>query len=217
MNTKTLSLYFVAGSQDCRHLAGNPADNLLIILQQALQAGITCFQFRDKGKYSLADNPIKHKQLAIQCQQLCRQYNVPFIINDDVDLAIELNADGIHVGQTDMSAQQIKAKINRPILIGVSINNLQQALEHNNIAEIDYFGVGPIFATQSKQDAKAPVGIDFVSQLRQAGITKPFVAIGGVDTHCSQILRQKGATGIAVISAITRAENVAQKIKELLK
>lgn len=216
MNPNLLSLYFVAGSQDCRHLPGDPSDNLLTILQQALQAGISCFQFRDKGEGSLADNPIQQAALARQCQALCRQYQVPFLVNDDVALAVALQADGVHVGQADMSVEQIKAKTNRSMLIGVSINQLSEALAQDKIDAIDYFGVGPIFPTQSKADAKAAVGVDFVQQLRQAGIRKPIVAIGGIDSHCSQILRQQGADGVAVISAITRAENIDAKVKELL-
>ena len=93
-----LPLYFVAGTQDCRHLGDNPAENLLFVLKQALEGGITCFQFRDKGKFSLENSPTEQRALAIKCRDLCRRYNVPFIVDDNVDLALEIEADGIHVG-----------------------------------------------------------------------------------------------------------------------
>ncbi|TCK01994.1 thiamine-phosphate diphosphorylase [Volucribacter psittacicida] len=216
MQTK-LSLYFVAGSQDFRHLAGNPCEHFLNTLNQALQAGISCFQFRDKGQFSLATQPLQQKQLAIQCRDLCRQYQVPFIINDDVELAIEIDADGIHVGQTDTPIAQIKRKIDRPFILGLSINTLSQALASDNNPDIDYFGVGPIFPTQSKEDPKPVVGLNFIQQLRQAGIKKPIVAIGGIKhpQDCRH-LRQTGANGVAVISALTQSPNIAQSVQQLL-
>lgn len=75
-----LPLYFVAGTQDCRHLGDNPAENLLSVLRQALEGGITCFQFRDKGKFSLEDSPDEQRALAISCRDLCRQYDVPLLL-----------------------------------------------------------------------------------------------------------------------------------------
>ena len=104
-----LLLYFVAGTQDCRHLGDNPADNLLSVLKQALEGGITCFQFRDKGKFSLENSPDEQQALAIKCRDLCHQYDVPFIVDDNVDLALEIEADGIHVGQSDTPVKTIRA------------------------------------------------------------------------------------------------------------
>ncbi|QLB12924.1 thiamine-phosphate diphosphorylase [Bisgaardia hudsonensis] len=211
-----LKVYFVAGSQDCRHLSGSNADNLLHILQQALDAGITCFQFRDKGKYSLMDNPQQQKALAIKCRDLCRQYNVPFIIDDNLSLALEIEADGTHVGQSDMKVQEIISKSDRPFIIGLSVNKMEEALASNHINEIDYFGIGPIFPTQSKEDAKPSVGVDFIKQLRERGINKPLVAIGGIREKDAQVLREKGADGVAVISVITQSEHIAETVKRLL-
>ncbi|MDG6895956.1 thiamine phosphate synthase [Volucribacter amazonae] len=216
MQTK-LSLYFVAGSQDFRHFTGNPCEHFLNTLNQALQAGISCFQFRDKGAFSLAAQPQQQKQLAIQCRDLCRQYQVPFIINDDVNLAIAIEADGIHVGQTDTSIAEIKRKTDRTFILGLSINTLSQALASDNNPDIDYFGVGPIFPTQSKEDPKPVVGLNFIQQLRQAGIKKPIVAIGGIKhPQDCRYLRQTGANGIAVISAISQSPNIAQSVQQLL-
>lgn len=210
-----LKVYFIAGSQDCRHLNGDPSDNLLQILQQALQAGISCFQFREKGKNAL-QNRKSVVELAKKCQDLCNQYHVPFFINDDIELALQLNADGIHVGQEDRPISQVIEQCQGKLKIGLSINNLQQAKENSEIDGIDYFGVGPIFPTQSKADAKPTVGLNLLKSIRTLGIDKPIVAIGGITAASVAEILQAGADGVAVISAISQAENIDAAIKQLL-
>ncbi|OOF40818.1 thiamine-phosphate diphosphorylase [Rodentibacter rarus] len=210
-----LPLYFVAGTQDCRHLGENKAQNLLSVLKQALEGGITCFQFRDKGKFSLEHSPEEQKALAIACRDMCREYGVPFIVNDNVDLAFELEADGVHVGQTDMAVEVIRAKAKQAMIVGWSVNVLEEAKMGETMAEIDYFGIGPIFPTNSKENAKPTRGMAFVQELRNAGITKPFVAIGGVKWEHVRTLRELGADGVALISAICQAENVETMTKAL--
>lgn len=217
MNREILKLYFVAGSQDCRHLKGDAAEHLLEILQQALQAGIRCFQFRDKGEYSLESDPIAQKALAQACQQLCQRYHVPFIMNDMVELAYELGADGIHVGQGDQSIIDIRKHCPKEIILGLSINTLAQAKLWNDVIAVDYFGVGPIFPTQSKNNHNPPVGLDFIQMLRQNQIDKPIVAIGSVKPQHVATLRQNGADGVAVISAITQATNISASVTQLLQ
>ena len=212
-----LPLYFVAGTQDCRHLGDNPADNLLSVLKQALEGGITCFQFRDKGKFSLENSPDEQRSLAISCRDLCHQYDVPFIVDDNVDLALEIEADGIHVGQSDTPVKTIRAKTNKPLIIGWSINRLDEAKIGEEIAEIDYFGVGPIFTTQSKENLSPTLGMEFIQTLRNGGITKPLVAIGGIKLEHVKTLREYGADGVAVITAITQADDIkaaTQALKE---
>lgn len=212
-----LPLYFIAGTQDCRHLGENLAENLLFVLKQALEGGITCFQFRDKGKFSLEHSPEIQKDLAIQCRNLCRQYGVPFIVNDNVKLAFELDADGIHVGQSDMAVAEIRRQAAKPLIIGWSVNTLNEAKIGETMAEIDYFGIGPIFPTQSKENPKPVLGMDFIQTLRQAGITKPLVAIGGVKLPHVQPLCRYGADGVAVISAISHADEVFKATQQLLQ
>lgn len=210
-----LSVYFIAGTQDCRHLPGSPSDNLPNILQRALEAGITCFQFREKGEHSLAQNPTIKRQLALQCQHLCRQFNVPFIINDDVELALAVRADGIHVGQKDTAVEQILSRADYKPIIGLSINTLEQAQINKTRQDIDYFGLGPIFATQSKTDHAPTVGVDFIRQIRSLGVDKPCVAIGGIHEKNAAELRRSGADGVAVISAITRSTDIARTVRNL--
>ncbi|WP_116631565.1 thiamine phosphate synthase [Pasteurella langaaensis] len=210
-----LSVYFVAGTQDCLHLAGEPSANLLRILEQALQAGITCFQFRDKGEHSLEYASEKQKQLAIQCLALCRQYQVPFIMNDNVPLALEIGADGIHVGQSDMAVSEILAQAQHKFILGLSTNNLADVLAAKDDANIDYLGVGPIFPTHSKADHSPALGVSFVGELKALGVEKPLVAIGGINESNAYILREQGADGVAVISAITQSQHLAETIQIL--
>ena len=212
-----LLLYFVAGTQDCQHLGNNPTYNLLSVLKQALDGGITCFQFRDKGKFSLENSPDEQRSLAISCRDLCHQYNVPFIVDDNVDLALEIEADGIHVGQSDTPVKTIRARSNKPLIIGWSVNRLDEAKIGEEIAEIDYFGVGPIFTTQSKENPSPTLGMEFIQTLRNKGITKPLVAIGGIKLEHVKTLRKYGADGVAVITAITQSNDIksaTQALKE---
>ena len=211
-----MRLYFIAGSQDVTHLAGDPVHNLLSVLEQALKSGITCYQFREKGKRALQD-PEDYRSLAIACRDLCRQYNVPFVVDDNVALAIEIEADGIHVGQTDMPPHQVKQLCNGKCFVGTSVNTLEQGLKAQQDPDVDYFGVGPIFPTQSKEDPKPVVSPEFITQIRANQIDKPIVAIGGIKAKDVAMLREKGANGVAVISAIAQAKNIEQTVKELLQ
>lgn len=210
-----LPVYFIAGTQDCRHLTGSPAENLLNILQRALTAGITCFQFREKGINSLAQDPPLKRRLARQCQQLCRQFNVPFIINDDIELALSIQADGIHVGQQDTPVESILARAAYKPIIGLSINTLEQAMANKDRPDIDYFGIGPIFATQSKADHAPIVGLECIRQVRRVGVTKPCVAIGGINETNVSDVRDSGADGVAVISSISQSADIARTVRAL--
>ena len=148
-----LPLYFVAGTQDCRHLGDNPTDNLLSVLKQALEGGITCFQFRDKGKFSLVNSPTEQRALAINCRDLCRQYHVPFIVDDNVDLALEIEADGIHVGQSDTPVKTIRARSNKPLIIGWSINRFDEAKIGEEISENRLFWCWSNFSHSIKRES----------------------------------------------------------------
>lgn len=138
------------------------------------------------------------------------------MVNDDVQLAIDIGADGIHVGQTDMAVADVAALCHSHCFIGTSVNTLEQGIAAQANPLIDYFGTGPIFPTQSKEDPKPVVGVDFVSTIRAHGIDKPIVAIGGVTAQTAEELRQRGANGVAVISAITQSADIAKTVKELL-
>ncbi|GHR46750.1 thiamine phosphate synthase [Helicobacter pylori] len=210
-----LKLMFVAGSQDFYHIKGGKNDRinaLLDALELALQSKITAFQFRQKGDLALQD-PIEIKQLALECQKLCQKYGAPFIVNDEVKLALELKADGVHVGQEDMAIEEVMALGKKRLFIGLSVNTLEQALKACHLDGVAYLGVGPIFPTQSKKD-KQVVGVELLKKIKDSGIKKPLIAIGGITMHNASKLREYG--GIAVISAITQAKDKALAVGKLL-
>lgn len=207
---------FVAGSQDFYHIKGGKNDRinaLLDTLELALQSKITAFQFRQKGDLALQD-PIEIKRLALECQKLCQKYGTPFIINDEVRLALELKADGVHVGQEDMAIEEVITLCKKRLFIGLSVNTLEQALKAHHLDGVAYFGVGPIFPTPSKKD-KQVVGVELLKKIRDSGVKKPLIAIGGITMHNAPKLREYG--GIAVISAITQAKDKALAVETLLK
>ncbi|RVY65861.1 thiamine phosphate synthase [Helicobacter pylori] len=210
-----LKLMFVAGSQDFYHIKGGKNDRinaLLDTLELALQSKITAFQFRQKGDLALQD-PTQIKQLALECQKLCQKYGAPFIINDEVRLALELKADGVHVGQEDMAIEEVVTLCQKRLFIGLSVNTLEQALKARHLDHIAYLGVGPIFPTLSKKD-KQVVGVELLKKIHDSGVKKPLIAIGGITMHNASKLREYG--GIAVISAITQAKDKALAIEKLL-
>ncbi len=211
-----LKLMFVAGSQDFYHIKGGKNDRinaLLETLELALQSKITAFQFRQKGDLALQD-PIEIKQLALECQKLCQKYGTPFIVNDEVKLALELKADGVHVGQEDMAIEEVITLCKKRLFIGLSVNTLEQALKVRHLDGVAYLGVGPIFPTQSKKDIKQIVGVELLKKIKDSGVKKPLVAIGGITTHNASKLREYG--GIAVISAIAQAKDKALAVEKLL-
>lgn len=207
---------FVAGSQDFCHIKGGKNDRinaLLETLELALQSKITAFQFRQKGDLALQD-PVEIKQLALECQKLCQKYGAPFIINDEAKLALELKADGVHVGQEDMAIEEVITLCKKHQFIGLSVNTLEQALKAHHLDAVAYLGVGPIFPTPSKKDAKQVVGVNLLKKIRDSGVKKPLIAIGGITTDNASKLQK--FSGIAVISAITQAKDKALAIEKLL-
>lgn len=208
---------FVAGSQDFYHIKGGKNDRinaLLETLELALESQITAFQFRQKGDLALQD-PTQIKQLALECQKLCQKYSVPFIINDEVRLALELKADGVHVGQEDMAIEEVITLCKKRQFIGLSVNTLEQALKARHLDAVAYLGVGPIFPTLSKKDAKQVVGVELLKKIRDSGVKKPLIAIGGITTDNASKIQK--FSGIAVISAITQAKDKALAVGKLLK
>ncbi|WP_305866982.1 thiamine phosphate synthase [Helicobacter pylori] len=212
-----LKLMFVAGSQDFYHIKGDKNDRinaLLETLELALESKITAFQFRQKGDLALQD-PVEIKQLALECQKLCKKYGTPFIVNDEVRLALELKADGVHVGQEDMAIEEVITLCQKRLFIGLSVNTLEQALKARHLDHIAYLGVGPIFPTPSKKDAKQVVGVNLLKKIQDSGVKKPLIAIGGITIDNASKIQK--FSGIAVISAIAQAKDKSLAIETLLK
>ncbi|HHU20510.1 MAG TPA: thiamine phosphate synthase [Bacilli bacterium] len=207
-NRKSLAVYFILGSQNLKN------QDPLFVLEQALQGGITCFQFREKG--TGAKTGEEKFQLAKQMQELCQKYQVPFFVNDDLELAIRLNADGIHVGQDDLSIQDIRKIAPTKMKIGLSTTNTDQAIEAEKLA-VDYIGIGPIFQTTTKSDAKQPIGLEGIIEITKAVPKLPSVAIGGITKSDLIEIRKAGADGVAVISEIASADQPKLATESLVK
>lgn len=198
-----LRLYLVLGSGNCK---ADPAS----VVEEAVRGGVTMIQFREKGPHALMG--AAKEELGRHIHAICRRYDIPFIVNDDVELALALNADGVHIGQDDEPAAQARERIGNKIL-GVSVHSTAEAL----LAEkqgADYLGAGPIYPTASKEDALQPQGTEIIQRLTEI-TSLPIVGIGGITAERAPHVIQASADGIAVISAITHAEDIYQAAKLL--
>ncbi|MCI9157455.1 MAG: thiamine phosphate synthase [Lawsonibacter sp.] len=174
---------------------------------EALEGGATMIQLREKH--------LDHDAFlaeALEIQSLCRRRSVPFLINDDVDLAVEAGADGIHVGQHDMEAGRVRARIGPDMILGVSVQTVEQALAAQ-AAGADYLGVGAVFPTGTKEDADAVSYAVLRDICRAADI--PVVAIGGIGAHNVGQLAGSGICGVAVVSALFAQPDVREAARTL--
>ncbi len=178
------------------------------VVKESLDGGVTMLQLREK---TLEED--KFLEEAKLLQTLCRERKIPFIINDNVDIAVAMDADGVHVGQSDMEALDVRAKVGPDKIVGVSAQTVEQAL----LAEkhgADYLGVGAVFPTGSKDDAD-DVSYKTLKAICEA-VSIPVVAIGGISQENVSRLAGSGICGVAVISAIYAAKNIraaASKLK----
>lgn len=180
------------------------------LVEEALQGGATIIQLREKD---MNDNDFLKE--AEQIQKICRQYQAKLIINDNVSVAKQINADGVHIGQKDMSMQDAKAMLGKDKILGVSVQTVEQAVLAEQLGA-DYLGVGAVFPTISKSDADA-VSYEMLKAICHA-VKIPVVAIGGIGTHNILKLANSGISGVALISAIFAASDIrlaTAKLKEL--
>ena len=176
-------------------------------VEKAIQGGVTFVQLREKN---LDEESFLNE--ALEIQKLCRKHNIPFVINDNVEIARKIDADGVHVGQSDMKAGNVRAILGEGKILGVSAQTVEQAL----LAEkegADYLGVGAVFPTGSKADAE-DVSLDTLKEICRA-VSIPVVAIGGIGAGNVSKLENSGISGIAVISAIFAAEDIESATKNL--
>ncbi|MBS4175128.1 thiamine phosphate synthase [Bacillus sp. FJAT-49736] len=192
-----LKLYFIMGTENC---SKSPSS----VLEEAIEGGITLFQFREKGKNALIGE--EKIALAKELQIICKERNIPFIVNDDIELAISLDADGVHIGQEDEPVEKVRDRIGDKIF-GVSVHTIEEA-NAAIAAGADYFGVGPIFPTKTKEDAKPVQGTEHIKKFREQGFTIPLVGIGGINAENTRAVIAAGADGVSVITAISNASDI---------
>ena len=204
-NKELLKLYFICGTTTCQ------GKDLYSVVEEALKGGITLFQFREKGKGALEGK--EKVELAVKIQNLCKKYNVPFIVNDDIELALEIAADGVHVGQDDLDVDEIR-KLMPDKIIGLSIGN-EEELKQSKVEYVDYVGVGPVFVTQSKDDAGGAIGYEGLELMRKLLPTMPLVAIGGIQTQHIKDIMKTNVEGVSIISAISYSKNIEKTVREM--
>lgn len=176
-------------------------------VESALKGGVTCVQLREK---ELSEEAFLKE--AFEIKELCHKYNVPFFINDSVDIAVKCGADGIHVGQEDMAAGSVRALVGEDMIIGVSAHSVEEALEAVRNGA-DYLGVGAMFSTSTKLDASV-LSKQTLSDICNA-VDIPAVAIGGLNKHNISELAGTGVDGVALVSAIFAAEDIESECREL--
>ena len=201
MKSDDLLLY---GVTDRRGLGGL---SLAEAVRQSLDGGVTFVQLREKhlGREEFAAE-------ALTLKALCAEYGVPFVINDDVELAAEVDADGVHVGQSDMAAEDVRARIGEGKILGVSAQTVEQAVAAEKCGA-DYLGVGAVFPTGSKDDAE-DVSYDTLRDICNA-VSIPVIAIGGITAANAAKLSGSGICGVAVISAIYCADDIAKAARTM--
>lgn len=178
-------------------------------VEKALKGGATMIQIREKD--------LNEKDFLLEAEELlalCRSYNVPFIVNDNVELAVKIGADGVHVGQSDMNARDVRALIGNDKILGVSTQTVEQALFAQECGA-DYLGVGAVFPTGSKDDAEVLDRKTLMDICKAVSI--PVVAIGGITKDNVRELKGTGIAGISVISAIFAQKDIQNATAELFK
>ena len=200
-NKQDLLLYAVT---DRHWLHGR---SLYSVVKESLDGGATFLQLREK---SLDDAAFLAE--AKELQALCRSYRVPFIVNDNVDIALAVDADGVHVGQHDMAAGDVRARLGRDKILGVSAQTVEQA-KRAEAQGADYLGVGAVFPTGTKDDA-SPLSHDTLRAICEA-VSIPVVAIGGITQENLPQLAGSGISGIAVVSAIYAAADIPAATRSL--
>jgi thiamine-phosphate pyrophosphorylase len=182
--------------------------DILTVARTALDGGATVIQLRDK---LASTRTLIEEGQALRA--LTREHGALFIVNDRVDVALAVHADGAHVGQDDMPAALARRLLGPRRILGVSVSTLHEA-EEAIAAGADYLGIGPIFATRTKADAGPPVGLPLLTQMARL-FARPLVAIGGITPENAASVVQAGATGLAVITAVVHAEDISAATRQL--
>lgn len=181
--------------------------SLMEQVECALKGGVTCVQLREKALDEAA-----FLAEAREMQALCARFRVPFIVNDNVEIALACGADGVHIGQHDRAAREVRAQLGPDRLLGVSAQTVEQALAAERDGA-DYLGVGAVFSTSTKLDADA-VSYETLQAICRA-VSIPVVAIGGINRQNLPTLAGSGIDGVALVSAIFAAADIETACREL--
>ena len=183
-------------------------ETLLSVCEDVLQHGATFLQIREKDL-----DAASFQEEAAQLKQLCGRYKVPYVVNDSVEIAMAIDADGVHVGQSDIKGRDIRSMIGADKILGISAGTVAEAVAAEQ-AGADYIGVGAVFGTSTKKDARN-LTVEKLKEITSA-VSIPVVAIGGINSKNLMELAGSGVDGVAVVSAIFAAEDPGQATALLL-
>ena len=184
-------------------------ETLLSVCENVLSNGATFLQIREKDLD--ADS---FEAEAARLKALCAQYKVPYVVNDSVEIAMAIDADGVHVGQSDIKGRDIRSMIGKDKILGISAGTIEEAIAAEK-AGADYIGVGAVFATGTKKNARN-LSVEALKKIVSA-VSIPVVAIGGINSKNLMELRGSGVDGVAVVSAIFAAEDPGEATAQLLE
>lgn len=202
MNNLDLSLYLVTNNSE-------DEEKFLNIIEESLKGGVSVVQLREKKAETL-----DFYNLALKVKEITQKYNVPIIINDRIDIALAIDADGVHVGQSDMPAKTARSMIGEDKILGVSAANINEAKKAQRDSA-DYIGVGAVYPTNTKDDATSVPKKELKEIVKSVDI--PVVAIGGITQENAHELNDCEIDGLSVVSAIMEAENPKIASENLLK
>ena len=178
------------------------------IVEEAVKGGVTMVQLREKDVSTKA-----FYDLAMSLKKVLKPLNIPLIINDRMDIALAVDADGLHIGQSDLPYDVARKILGKDKIIGLSVETIEQAREADEL-DVDYIGLSPVFSTQTKTDTNTPLGLEGIKEIASFTHHKT-VAIGGINDRNAGQIMQHGADGIAVVSAIVSHDNPQQAAKTL--
>lgn len=202
MNSLNLSLYLVTNNSE-------DEEKFLNIIEESLKGGVSVVQLREKKAETL-----DFYNLALKVKEITQKYNVPLIINDRIDIALAIDAEGVHIGQSDMPAQIARLLIGKDKILGVSAANIKEAKKAQKDSA-DYIGVGAVYPTNTKDDATSVSKKELKEIVKSVDI--PTVAIGGITRENAHELNDCGIDGISVVSAIMNSQNPKTASENLLK
>ena len=201
MNNIDLSLYLVTDNSD-------DVEKFLNTIEEGIKGGVSVVQIREKTADTL-----DFYELAMKVKRITSKYNVPLIINDRVDVALAIDADGVHVGQTDMPCDVTRKLVGNDKIVGVSAATIEEAKKAEKDGA-DYIGTGAVFPTATKDDAPSITKKDLSEIVKSINI--PVVAIGGINLDNASELKDTGIVGLSVVSAIMSSDNPKESSEELL-
>jgi len=198
---KDLDFYLVTYSSISRN-------NIISDVKNAVDAGCKIVQYREKNKSK--DEMINE---AKKLKEICNSRAI-LLIDDHVDVALAVSADGVHIGQSDISVEDVRQLLGNDCIIGLTVHNVEEALEAEKLG-VDYIGLAPIYKTDTKEDSGIPCGPDMISEIRK-NVSLPIVAVGGINKNNVKDVISKGADGVVAVSAVLDSVDVKKEVGDFI-